>query len=77
MLSHFWKGAFGLLFGLATIPSARAEQLVRVAGGDDGLDGSQPPGERASWKTENVHCFLANKTGARSRPPWREGCFFG
>ena len=40
MLAHFWKGVFGLVFGLAMLPTARAERLVRVAGGGDGTDGN-------------------------------------
>lgn len=40
MRSDFGKGVFCLLFALTSLATARAERLVRIAGGGDGSDGT-------------------------------------
>ena len=78
MLPNFCKGVFCLLVGLATLPGARAERLVRIAGGGDGSDGS--PAVQARLQTPfGVSCdrsgnlFLVEMTGQRVRQVDRQG----
>jgi sugar lactone lactonase YvrE len=78
MLENFWNGVLGLMLGLAIIPVARAEILIRVAGGGDGSDGNQAVQARLQTpfgvsSDPSGNLFIVEMTGQRVRKVDRQG----
>jgi sugar lactone lactonase YvrE len=78
MRATIWKAILSLVIGLGSIPSARAERLVRVAGGGDGPDGTpavqgklQMPFGVSGDRSSNL--FIVEMTGQRVRKVDSEG----